>query len=116
MPSGASCGTLNVHSALLQALSVTVRASISRDWLSRSVTSTFVPGGSSCIAVRRVGAGDELEVHFLAELVHAAIREDVPRNCGSASERSKFEVELPRREPFGPVAADVGDVAVFLRR
>ena len=65
-------------------------------------------------AARRVLTEDGLEVHLFAQPIDSAIAED-----GAAQHRLGFtaieiHTEVPRLDPFVPVAADVGDVAIFL--
>ena len=51
VPSAPSAGNRNVHSALLQSLTLIVRLSTSLSWLSRTITSTAVPAGRSLMPI-----------------------------------------------------------------
>ena len=75
-----------------------------------------MPGGQEPDALRRVVAEDRLEVHLLAEPVDAAIGEDRAAQQRLRLVEVERDAELPRQDAFVPVAADVGDVAVLLRR
>ena len=91
MPSAPSAGTVNVHSAVLQALTFTVRSSTtSIAAVANGDGTPSVPDGQQPDAVGRVTAKNGLEVHFFAEAVDAAIGED-----RSAQQRIRF-VEIER--------------------
>ena len=111
-PRAARC---NVHSAVLQAFTLTERSSTTLSRLSRTETNTGGALGQQPDAAGRVAAQDRLEVDFFAELVDAAIGEH-----GAAQQRiGFFEIEVetvfPRQDAVVPVAAGVGDVAVLFR-
>ena len=66
--------------------------------------------------LRRVVAKDRLQPDFFAEPVDAAIREDRAAEHRLRLIEIEGEAERPRHDAFVPVAADVSDVAVLLRR
>ena len=64
----------------------------------------------------RVAAQDGLEVHLLAQPVDAAVGEDRAAQQRLRLLEVEVDAEAPGLDAFVPVAADVGDVAVLLRR